>query len=149
MQGQPDFPEGMEMLMGTATLFMILGMLAVSIAIAVVVILIIQSFYKRIPPEHRQMEPGMVWLLLIPCFNLVWNFFVFPKLSDSFKSYFHSQGITDVGDCVRGLAMAYCITAVLCLIPCVNYIAGPVSLVLLIITLVKFNDLKNRIPAAQ
>ncbi len=53
----------------------------------------------------------------------------------------------DVGDCNRTLALAYCITAVLCIVPCLNYIAGPASLVLLVITLVKYNELKNRIPA--
>jgi hypothetical protein len=120
----------------------------VSIAIAIAVILIVQSFYKRIPSEHRKMEPGMVWLLIIPCFSIVWNFFVFLRLSDSFKSYFDSQGIEDVGDCNRTLAMAYCIAAVLCLVPCLNYVAGPVSLVLLVLALVKYNELKNRIPAA-
>ena len=99
---------------------------------------------------NRVTEPcHMVWLLLIPCFNFVWNFFVFLKLSDSFKSYFDSQGVTDVGDCNRTLALAYCIATVLCIVPCLNYIAGPTSLVLLIITLVKYNDLKNRIPEVQ
>jgi hypothetical protein len=149
MQSQPQMPEGMEVVMGGAWFLIALVGLAVGIAISIIIILIVQSFYKRIPPEHRRMEPGMVWLLIIPCFNLVWNFFVFLKLSDSFKSYFDSQGIVDVGDCYRGLAMAYCIAAVLCLVPCLNYIAGPASLVLLIIVLVKYNDLKNRIPEVQ
>ncbi len=147
MQNPPQMPEGMEVVMGGAWLFMALIGMAVGIAIAIAIILIVQSFYKRIPPEHRKMEPAMVWLLLIPCFGLVWNFFVFLKLSESFKSYFDSQGIVDVGDCVRTLSLAYCVAAVLCVVPCVNYVAGPASLVLLIITLVQFNGLKNRIPA--
>ncbi len=148
MQSQPQMPEGMEVMMGGAWLLMAFVAIAISIAISIVIILIVQSFYKRIPAEHRKMEPGMVWLLLIPCFGTVWNFFVFLKLSDSFKSYFDSQGITDVGDCVRTLSLVYCIATVLCVIPCLNYIAAPAALVLLIVTLVKFNDLKNRIPAA-
>ena len=142
-----SMPEGMEMMMSGMWMLFALTGLAVGIAISIVVILIVQSFYKRIPPEHRRMEPGMVWLLVIPCFGIVWNFFVFLKLSDSFKSYFDSQGVMDVGDCNRTLALAYCITAVLCIVPCLNYIAGPASLVLLVITLVKYNELKNRIPA--
>ncbi len=146
MESQP-MPAGAELMMSGMWIFIALAGLAVGMAISIVVILIIQSFYKRIPPEHRRMEPGMVWLLVIPCFGIVWNFFVFLKLSDSFKSYFDSQGVMDVGDCNRSLALAYCIAAVLCIVPCLNYIAGPVSLVLLVITLVKYNELKNRIPA--
>jgi hypothetical protein len=140
-------PEGMEALQAGVSLVFVMVGLAIGLAISIAVILIVQSFFKRIPPEHRKMEPGMVWLLIIPCFNVVWNFFVFLKLSDSFKSYFDSQGVMDVGDCNRGLALAYCITAVLCLVPCLNYLAGPVALVLLIVVLVKYNGLKERIPA--
>ena len=40
------------------------------------------------------MEPAMVFLLLIPCFGLVWNFFLYPRLSRSFQKYFQSVGDT-------------------------------------------------------
>ena len=73
---------------------------------------------------------------------------MFLKLADSFKSYFDSQGVTDVGDCGKVLNLVYCITACCCLVPMLNYIAGPASLVLLIIVLVKAVQLKNRIPVA-
>ena len=39
----------------------------------------------------------------------------------------------------------YSIVTVACCIPLLNYIAGPAALVLLILNLVKFHDLKNRI----
>ncbi|MGI6459010.1 MAG: hypothetical protein ACOX5J_02755 [Candidatus Hydrogenedentales bacterium] len=144
-----QMPEAMGLFALGTWLFFVLAVMAVSIAIFIAVILIVQSFYKRIPPEHRKMEPGMVWLLLIPCFSIIWNFFVFLRLSDSFKSYFDSQGIEDVGDCNRTLALAYCIATVLCLVPCLNYVAGPVTIVLLVLVMVKYNELKNRIPAAS
>jgi hypothetical protein len=93
----------------------------------------------------------MVWLLMIPCFNVVWNFFVWPKLANSYKSYFDSAGITDVGDCGYTLNMAYCIVSacsVLAWIPCVGYLIGLAALVLLIICLVKAMSLKARIVEA-
>jgi hypothetical protein len=93
------------------------------------------------------MEPGMVWLLMIPCFPLVWNFFVFQRIPESFASYFSAQGRTDVGDCGKQIGLWYAITAVGACIPLVGYIAGPASLVLLIISLVKLNELKNKISA--
>lgn len=90
----------------------------------------------------------MVFLLLIPCFNIVWNFFVYPKLADSFASYFRAQGRTDVGDCGRGIGMAYCICAVCGVVPYLGLLAGLAALILWIIFLVKAADLKGQIPEA-
>ena len=122
-----------------------LFLLFVALAISVAICLLLQTYYKRVPQEHRIMEPALVWLLLIPCFNFVWNFFVFPRLAQSFKSYFDQRGALDVGDCGYGLALAYSIVSCFMIIPCINYIAAPAALVLLIIVLVKFNNLSNRI----
>jgi hypothetical protein len=93
------------------------------------------------------MEPGLVWLLLIPCFNIIWNFFVFPKTSRSLKAYFNSAGDQTVADCGGALAMAYSILSAVSIIPYVGCLTGIASLVVLIIYLVKVHDLKNRIPA--
>ena len=122
------------------------GMFGISLIISIVVCLLMNKNLERIPARHRQMEPSMVWLLLIPCFNIVWNFFVFIKTAASFKSYFDEQGIQDVGDCGHGMGLGYSIAVCCGCIPCVGCLAGPVSLVLLVLALVKFNDLKNRIP---
>jgi len=123
----------------------------VLIGIGIAVIYFLFVCLKRIPAEHRRQEPALVWLLLIPLFNFVWSFFVFPKLAESYQSYFSSQGVTDVGDCGRQLSLILCIVACLNLlnfiIPFVGCLIGPVTLVLLILVLLKFNELKNRIPA--
>ena len=128
------------------------GGLIVGLAILAVVSWLVSTCYKRIPAQFREMEPGMVWLLMIPCFHVVWNFFVFPKLARSYQAYFASVGRTDVGDCGAGLAMAYCVCAACALISfvpyigCLGLVALLAALVLLIIVLVKAWDLKNRIP---
>ena len=65
-------------------IFMIVMLLAlVTIAIHVLICWLISSALSAVPEEHREMEPGLVWLLLIPCFSIIWNFFVFPKVSRS------------------------------------------------------------------
>ncbi len=117
----------------------------VSIAIAIVVCFLISDALKRLPPSFRKMEPPMVWLLLIPCFSLVWNFLVFPKVSESYSAYFAAQGRTDVGDAGRGIGLAYAICVACSIIPCVGYVTGAASLVLLIIYLVKITGLKNQV----
>ena len=119
--------------------------MVVSLAIMAGVICIINAALKKIPPEHRLIEPEQVWLLLIPCFGLFWNFMVFRKIPQSFRSYFSSQGRTDLGDCGEQLGLWYAITVTLGLVPCVNYIAPFASLVLLIIFLIKIHSLKDQI----
>jgi len=126
-------------------LFFMYGLLA-QVALSIIPIVLLYADYQRIPPGFRKQEPGLVWLLLIPCFNVVWNFFVFPGLSDSFKAYFDSVGDSSVGNCARDLGLGYAICCAASLVPLVGCLTGIVSLVLLILYLVKANDLKNRIP---
>jgi hypothetical protein len=107
--------------------------------------LIIQSL-QRVPAEHRRIEPAMIWLLLIPCFSLIWNFFVFRRVPDSFASYFAAQGQSDVGDCGKTLGTWYAGLSVAGVaIPLYGAAAGIAALVLLILSLVKYNELKQRI----
>ena len=141
---QPTPPNAAE---AAATLGVILVAavvgLVIGIAISVVISLLITSALKVVPQQYREIEPGMVWLLLIPLFNLIWNFFVFPKVSRSFQKYFAAQGKSEHGDCGEKIGFWYAICGACCIIPCVNYLAGPAALVLLIIYLVKIHGLKT------
>ena len=157
-QEMPDFPA--EMPDAAAGAFfagllvaMFLGLL-ISLAIAAVVAYLLYSCFQRIPAQHRQMESWQAWLLVIPIFNVVWMFFVFPKLAKSYQSYFGQQGRTDVGDCGEKIgfacAVCYAVSLVAGFIPCLGMIVGPIAalagLVLLIVFLVKVLTLKGQIP---
>jgi hypothetical protein len=122
------------------------AVIVVSVAIHAVLCWFVSKLLKRVPKQYRKQEPGMVWLMMIPCFNFVWSFFVYPKLAESYKAYFIAQGRPDV-DCGESLAMAYCILLCCSIIPYVNALTGTAGLVVLILFLVKINDLKNQIPA--
>jgi len=135
-----------EALTSVVAVVILVGALCVYFGVKVVVCLLVAGVYKRIPPQHREMEPGLVWLLMVPCFPVVWNFFVYPGLSRSLKRHFDSVDDDAVGDCGAGLATAYCIVVICRFVPCVNYLALPAALVLLIIYLVTVIGLKDRIP---
>ena len=90
---------------------------------------------------------GMVWLLVIPLFNIVWNFFVYRAISESYESYFASQGRSEFGDCGKTIGLVYSICCCLCIIPFLNLLAGPAALILWIIYVIKLIGLKNQIPA--
>jgi hypothetical protein len=131
-----------------------LGILAIvcigilfALAVNILICFLLQECFRRIPPQFRKQQPGMVWLLLIPCFSIVWNFFVFPPLSKSFKSYFDSINRTDVGDCQEGIGLAYSICHAASIVPYLGCLTGVASLVLLIIYLINTNGLKNQIQA--
>lgn len=142
-----DAAAGAFALLGMGLLGAICCGMVVVLAIHVVICYLIYNCFNAIPPEYRKQEPGLVWLLLIPFVNLVWNFFVYPKLSDSYQAYFAAQGRTDVGDCGRQLGLIYCILAACCLIPYVGALAGLAALVLLVLFLVKAYELKAKITA--
>jgi hypothetical protein len=40
---------------------------------------------NEISEKNRKIVPGLVWLLVIPGFNVIWNFFVALRLSQSLK----------------------------------------------------------------
>lgn len=115
---------------------------------ALVCWLVINCF-KSIPRQCQIREPNLTWLLLVPLFNLYWNFKVYPALAESFQAFFYSRGIADVDDCGESLAMWYCILACFWVVPCVNLVTGLASLVFLILFLIKAHDLRDRIPAVE
>ena len=153
LQNQNQMTDKQAAALALGVVGMVLILVLVGLAIAIVICLLLYTAQKRVPMEHRRIEPGLVWLLLIPIFNYVWNFFVFLKIPESYQSYFRAQGRTDVGDCGRSLGQWYAICAAVGFaggfIPVVNCFAGLIglaSLVLLIIFLIKITGLKNQIP---
>lgn len=125
--------------------------LAVGLAIAIGICLLLSNALASIPQQFRQIEPGMVWLLLIPCFSVIWNFFVYPKVARSFRACLEAGGDQSQGDCGEALSWWYSgvavAGAVLGLIPCVGLLFALAPFVLMIVLLVKFNGLKERVRA--
>ena len=135
-----------------AAVFALIAILLVAIvigfAIAIAFCYVLYMLQSRVPEEHRKISTGQIWLLLIPLFNLFWNFIVYQRIPESYKSYFDSIGDTSVGDCGKSIGLWFSICAACSIVPCVNYIAGPAALVLLIIYLVKMFGLRSKIPEA-
>lgn len=121
--------------------------LVVGLAIQIFICYLLFSLQNAVPPQFRTFQPGMVWLLMIPCFALVWNFFVYIPISKSYQNYFRSIGRYDVGDCGEQLGLWFCVCVCLNLVPFVNYIAGPAAFIMMIIFLVKMFGLKGQIQA--
>ena len=116
------------------------------LVIALFVCWLLYGAFERIPARFRRLDPGLVWLLVVPCFGLIWNFVVFPSLARSFKAYFDSAGDSTVGDCGEQVGLFFAVAAVCMLVPCLDHIAFVAAMVLLVVYLVKVQELKRKIP---
>jgi hypothetical protein len=47
---------------------------------------------KRVEPENRRIDTGMVWLNLIPVFNLLWMIVTIERVGESIRSEFVARG---------------------------------------------------------
>ena len=117
----------------------------VAIGVGVFVLWLYYSAYAAIPPQFRQMEPGQVFMVLIPLYGAVWIFFVVMRLSRSFRAYFNSIGRYDLGDCGERTGLTALILQWLGVIPFVGALASLASLVMMIIYLVKISQFKNMV----
>jgi hypothetical protein len=138
-------------LLGMGAIFLILLALFSLIMVSITIIILVYLYVvlKKIPQQFRKMEPGMVFLLLIPCFSTIWLFFVNLRISDSFKAYFDSKNDTSVGDCGKQLGLWAAILnaagVVFSWIPLFGQLFPLAGLVLFILFLVKINTLKSQI----
>jgi hypothetical protein len=123
----------------------ILGVLLLLSAIPAVLAYIVLN---RVPPQFRKQSPGMAFLLLIPIFNIIWSFFVHPKVAESLQAYFNAQGSQAHGDCGGALALWLCICGACSFVPFIGLFAGIAGLVLAILFYVKAFDLSAKIGQA-
>ena len=61
----------------------------------------LMSMYQALDacsPRNRDMEPGMIFLIFIPLFNVVWQFFIVLRVSSSLAREFRARGMRGDGD---------------------------------------------------
>jgi len=117
-----------------------------------------QNILKSIPPQHRSMSPGQVWLQLIPLFNIVWQFIVVSRIANSIGKELASENSfsferdyakTDANGSkpTKGIGMAYCILGCFSIIPFIGIITGLAAFVCWIIYWIKLASYKNKFQA--
>ena len=108
----PDVSNEMMGEMVGGLLIVACGFLLVFAIVGLVFLWLIYSAARVADPSHQSMSPGLVWLLLIPLFNLFWMFKVFPSVADSLSATARDRG-HDVGGAGRGIGMSYCIVVLI------------------------------------
>lgn len=69
-----------------------LAFLAAYIAVVILYLLTLNNTLKIIKPHNRRVKPALVWLMLIPGFNFVWQFILSKKMSESIEAEVRSLG---------------------------------------------------------
>jgi hypothetical protein len=84
---------------------------------AIFYLLTLQKALNKCAPENRAMQPGMVWLLLVPLVNLVWGFFVVLNMSKSLGAEFQKRGIAEEAEPGKKLGLIMCVLLCCGIIP--------------------------------
>lgn len=114
------------------------------IPVSVILYLItLQNTLTEVSAENRKLNPGQVWLLLIPFFGIVWQFIIVNRIADSLKSEFAKRNILLDED-----RPGYSIGLATCILFCCGFLLSFLfigSLVCWIIYWRKISDYKRKL----
>ena len=74
----------------------------------------------QVAPRNRRIEPGQVWLNLIPLFNIVWIILTILRTAESLQNEYEDRGLRGDGDYGKTSGLIYYVGSLVC---------GPVGLV--------------------
>ena len=132
--------EQFQQLIAAGGAVIILGLVVAAIgrlAAVIFYLLTLQRAISRCSPECRAMPPGLVWLYLIPCAGIIWNFFLVINVARSLGKEFRKRGIAVNGNPTFGIGLTMAILLAVSIIPYVNCLTLPAWFVFLIIYWVK------------
>ncbi|MFN8240156.1 MAG: hypothetical protein U0X39_05310 [Bacteroidales bacterium] len=129
-----------ELLMGLLVLFFIL------LIPKILFLLTMQNTLREVKPENRRMDPGLVWLSLIPLFGVVWQFFIVINVADSLKAEFNQRNINAGEDRPGfGIGLAYCILNCCGIVPFLGILAAIAGFICWIIYWVQISGFKDKL----
>jgi hypothetical protein len=91
--------------------------LVISLAYLSFVAMSAQKCLAAISAQNRDMEPGMAWLVLIPCFGIIWIIIMAIRISSSLEKEYADRGMRADGDFGKMMG-------ILSIIPCIGFICN-------------------------
>ncbi|HEX5339285.1 MAG TPA: hypothetical protein VFX47_00210 [Gammaproteobacteria bacterium] len=124
------------------------GFWIIWLVVFILYLITLMNVFNAVSPANRKLEPGLVFLLLIPIFNLVWNFIVVGKLRDSLQAEYAARDLQG-GDFGYGVGLAMSILFVCSIIPLLGLLAAIAAFICWIIFWVKMAGYRKTLtPAA-
>jgi hypothetical protein len=129
----------------TETFLMVIGLFPFWILPMIFFSLTLQKALQRCALEHRSVDPSMVWLMLIPLFNLVWQFIIVSHLSTSLGNEFRSRNIQKEPEPGKTIGLAFCILAVGNIIPLLGFFTVIPSIICWILYWIKISSYSSEL----
>jgi hypothetical protein len=146
-------PDGLPHPMNASQNLLLGSMLVVSLvvvvaflAVYIMFLLSLQKCLNRVAPANRAMEPGMVWLNLVPLLNLAWIFYTVIKLAESAVKEGQARGI-DVADGGKTLGLVFAILGICGVIPVLGILCSIGALVCWILYWMKVSGISKSFAA--
>jgi hypothetical protein len=115
--------------------------LVVGLVIQILFLMTLSKCLAQCAPRNRTMEPGSVWLNLIPLFNLVWMFITIIKISESLANEYRSRGLhSDDPEFAKMTGILYMVFSFFC---------GIVALIFFIMYWAKMAGYKNELMSSR
>lgn len=97
-QGPPE--EQLKQLLAGLGIFLVVYFIYLVVLLATLIYYLItmSSALRQVSPDNRAMEPGLVFLGLIPCFMMVWSFVIAGRVSRSLEKEYQQRGLEGDGD---------------------------------------------------
>jgi hypothetical protein len=73
------------------TVGVIAGGLVLVLILAASFLAAVARVLRRVSPENRRMEPGQVWLNLVPVFNIIWATVTVERVAESLRNEFRER----------------------------------------------------------
>jgi hypothetical protein len=131
----------------------LLALFTLAVFVSMIFYLIsLQKVLALCSQQIRTLNPGMVWLLLVPIFNLVWHFIVVNAISKSVHGEFTARNMEVAPAPGRSLGIVVSILLVVAAVPS-TYLRAPFGIAALICWVIYWVKIagfsaKLRMPAA-
>jgi type IV pilus assembly protein PilA len=131
----------------TTLIRIVAGMMFLGMFVAYIFFLVsLSGALSKCSRASRTMEPGLVWLMLVPLVNLVVQFLVVIAVARSLGNEFRARGISNAEpEPGQSVGIAMCICSACGVVPLVNLLALPAYLVLLIIYWAKISGFSRNL----
>ena len=115
---------------------------------AIFYILTLQRTLYKCAPSSRTLDPGMVWLYIVPLVNLVFHFFIVFGLAKSLRNEFNRRSLVVPEEMPgQSIGLAMCICACCAIIPLLGLLAALAHLVLWIVYWAKIAEFSRMLEA--
>jgi hypothetical protein len=130
---------------GAAEITLLLVIIGIFLIPVILYLLTLQKAIERCSVESRTISPASVWLVLIPLFNIVWQFIMVIRISETLNNEFTKRNIPEDPQPGKTIGLAYCILGLCGFIPIIGIFTSIAALVCWIVYWVKIAGYSNKL----